>query len=757
MNYFALFLDNSNYVEKSLTLIRFICNPESKTPPHITIRTYDAQNNKLEYTRDTEITHLEIIEAGNFNIEKNTPPYVVYIKCESDELEEVKYKPDYPFSRLHITLYEGDDLRFSKKLYQLLESFKWNFTLYFQNKRGLIENKIGAKKHNSDFVKKIELLFNEILDININEFYQSCEDVNYRLELISKVLTSLNDFLKSNPQIAKKSENLTDNSIIHSDHYIDASKKNITYNNNQLSFNTIYTQNIPYIEKPVQDAIYVTPPEYAREMAIRALDAFGEDVRPIEFGDSAVGTGALFLALKHLVDERNEKRNHKYIINSAIGVDIDEQMAKEAFIRCEKHGLTVIYGDAISPDINLGKPRNLMIVNPPYNRHENIPKDYRLQAAELVKDHLGITVKGDAGLFVYHLLIMDKWLSKDGIAVWLLPSIFLQSRYGKAIREYLVNNVQLLSLHVYDDERLQFDNTSVSTTIVTFKKKKREGSFEITLSHGDSAVSPSSIIKVKKEELLESLTNWRKVVFYNEMVSLYVSADSITFEDVFEIKRGLATGANNFFVMERREAIKKGIPDFALKPVLPKSRFLKSQIINSNKDGYPELEQQLVLIDCDLDEAVLEKEYPDFHKYLQSAKVKDENNKSIIERTLVKMRKPWYKQEKREAPPYLLTYMGRTKSNLPPLYFILNKSKAIALNTYLLLYPKHWLQELLNKNNQLYESVLVALNKSAENISQQTRVYSGGLQKLEPGELKKMIIIDLPHEIEAAFYQQYKK
>jgi hypothetical protein len=92
--------------------------------------------------------------------------------------------------------------------------------------------------------------------------------------------------------------------------------------------------------------------------------------------------------------------------------------------------------------------------------------------------------------------------------------------------------------------------------------------------------------------------------------------------------------------------------------------------------------------------------------------------------------------------------MGRNKKDLPPLYFIWNKSQAVALNTYILLYPKKWLNDLLNMDSQIGEMLWKSLNASAERIiSQQTRVYSGELHKIEPGELKSLPIVDLPEKI----------
>jgi hypothetical protein len=650
-------------------------------------------------------------------------------------------------------MYEGDSFSFANELYKLLSERAWNFTLPFEAPRYLREKEIGEKKDSESFTSYIRELMKEILNINLNCFIEHSNDDQYRLNLVSFVLDKLYDHLDKNPQIISNLETSAQRPIAI---YIDASQYSVTNMYRQLSFDFLNDDNDSLEKEMERDRIFVTPPEYAREMAICALTAFDGDLRKIDFGDSAIGTGSLFLALKHYVDEVNANENKEYIFNSAIGIDINENMAREAFSRCEKYNLTVIYGDALSTSIDIGPPRNIMIVNPPYNRQRNINKEYRLEAYDIAKKQTGICIAGNADLYVYHLLIMDKWLSTDGIAVWLLSETFLQTNYGEVVRQYLLNNVQLISLHVYDAREVQFDEADISTAIVVFRKKICIDNYEVLVSYGNSVEKPSFSTMIEKNALLGSTDNWRKVLFSNDNTPVdSATISEIHFDDLFEIKRGIATGDNNFFVMGQEKAQKIGIPDLALKPLLPKSRSLKSLIVNSKTNGYPDVEPQKVLIDCDLEEKAIKEKYPSFYEYLQKAKIKGTDGKSTLDRTLVKARNPWYKQEKRDAPLFLLTYMGRNKKDLPPLYFILNKSKAIALNTYLLLYPREWLMHLINKNIDLCESILQSLNESAKVNQQQARIYSGGMQKIEPGELRKLPIVNLPDEVVKAFKKLY--
>lgn len=719
--YFALFLDGEKYIEKCISLIRYINNPSIQSFPHITVRFIYESITGNNYLRKARVGYLNLIKPNVF--ENKNGSYTIFLQCESDDLEELEYKYDYPFSRLHITLYEGTNKDYAYKLLKLLNSINWKVKLSFEPEKHLTENTVGSKKDNPTFFSSIENYWNEIIDdFNFDLFDGKNQILN--LSLIKKILEKLKQYFIYHDSIINVESNYNDS--------YSPQKTNLILENDD-----IYKIN----DKHKIRSDFITPPEYAKEMAEFALQYFDPKTE-IHFGDSSIGTGNLFFALKRAVERSEEKYN----IKSAIGIDISETMVRESFSKYNKRGLDIIYGDALLIDYSSIKQRNLMLVNPPYNRHEYFTDHYLSLVKKIAERNLNISLSKDADIFVYHLLIVDQWLQHNGIAVWLLPSSFLYTNYAKSIRKYLTEKVTLLKIHIYDDEIKQFDKTYINTSLIVFKKATplKDNLVEISSSKLKNN-QEFTYQKVDLDFLMQHIDNWRTALFKKD---INYAQHNIFFSDLFEIKRGLATGANSFFVLTREQAYDYGIPDFALKPILPKARYLKTTTIDCDANGFPILNQSLVLIDSDLEEDKIKKAYPAFYNYLEKAKEKDKFGISIIERTLVRTRKPWYKQEYRAPAPFLLTYMGRPKKdNAPSLYFIRNKSKAVALNTYILLYPKKWLQELLDKDSKLYDELFDSLKESAELISSQTRIYSGNLQKLEPGSLKKLPILKLPTTI----------
>ena len=193
MNYFALFLNENSFIEKCILLMRFISNPSTTSRPHITVRLFKVSDSRIEESMERRFTYLNIIEPGTFNLEKRKPPYVVFLRCESEELEGIEYKPDFPYSRLHITIYEGEDYVYAKKVYQLLASEKWHFKLSFDKPRKLTEQKVGIKTYEKpDF----ESVFKEVIGEGYQNFLKNYEkNIEIKLKLMEKVLYQLNLYI----------------------------------------------------------------------------------------------------------------------------------------------------------------------------------------------------------------------------------------------------------------------------------------------------------------------------------------------------------------------------------------------------------------------------------------------------------------------------------------------------------------------------------------------------------------------------------
>ena len=195
------------------------------------------------------------------------------------------------------------------------------------------------------------------------------------------------------------------------------------------------------------------------------------------------------------------------------------------------------------------------------------------------------------------------------------------------------------------------------------------------------------------------------------------------------MKRGLATGNNGFFIVPRDELKQLGIPACCVRPILPSPRYLKQSVIDAGADGWPVIDRQLALIDCNLSENEITQKWPLFAKYLESGK-----EQGIHEGYLASRRSPWYSQEKREAAPFVCTYMGRNRER--PFRFIRNRSKATVANVYLALYPK---PSIAAKMATIADEVFEALRAiHADHFFSHGRVYGGGLHKMEPAELMRL-------------------
>lgn len=455
----------------------------------------------------------------------------------------------------------------------------------------------------------------------------------------------------------------------------------------------------------------------------------------IRFLDPAFGTGSFYSALL--------QRFQQSQIVEAVGYEIDSHYGNEAI---KLWGNTLLqlniadFTQETPPNSNEAKA-NLLICNPPYVRHHHLSRIEKLRLQNKTEQTVGIKLSGLAGLYCHFLCISDAWMVKDGLAGWLMPSGFMDVNYGQLLKEYLLNRVTLVRVHRFHPNDVQFEDALVSSAVVWFKKALPPNNHTVEFTYGGSLMNPN-VKEVISVDVLRSTAKWTK--FGSVSNSINFNCQQLKLSDLFTIKRGLATGANDFFVLTPEQVSTYQLPSLFLKPILPSPRHLLVDEIEADSVGNPVLERQLFLLTCNLSLDEVEEKYPSLWKYLQMGV---ENG--ISDRYLCKHRSPWYKQENRPPSPFLCTYMGRADTGRgKPFRFILNHSIATAANVYLMLYPKPALAVALSQKPEMNRLVWQALCEiSDETLMGEGRVYGGGLHKLEPKELGNAICASLSRRL----------
>ena len=461
---------------------------------------------------------------------------------------------------------------------------------------------------------------------------------------------------------------------------------------------------------------FATPPLLARDILSYAR-ALLPSRGGVCFLDPAFGTGAFYSAARKVFQENQ--------IKEARGFEIDPHYGVPAASLWEGEGVRLELTDFTREKPSLRF--NLIICNPPYVRHHHLDKLEKTRLQRCVLNASGMRLSGLAGLYCYFMGLSHAWMADNAIAGWLIPSEFMDVNYGETVKRYLLHSVTLLRIHRFDPNDVQFANALVSSAVVWFRNASAPRDHSVTFSFGGSLLNPKVSRSVPAEALLRE-PKWTR----------FPNADTRTDEvmptlsEFFQIKRGIATGCNDFFILEANEVAALGLPTEAFHPILPSPRYLPEDEIDAEEDGNPIIERRLLLLDTRICEDEIKNRFPTLWRYLAAGKAR-----GIHERYLCRHRSPWYAQDKRAPAPIICTYMGRGDGrSRRPFRFIRNRSCATVANVYLAMYPTRFLEGALNRDPALIDRIWQVLNAiTPEQLIGEGRVYGGGLHKLEPKEL----------------------
>ncbi len=459
---------------------------------------------------------------------------------------------------------------------------------------------------------------------------------------------------------------------------------------------------------------FATPPHLALSIARYARTLFGREI--VRFLDPAIGTGSFYSALLHAFPPDR--------IEAATGVELDPLFSKAADDLWGNSGLSVVAGDFTEQFAT--RRFNLVLTNPPYVRHHHLNALQKGRLRNRLMQTLNVDVSGLAGLYCYFLLLCHDWMEDGGLAIWLIPSEFMDVNYGKSLRRYLTEEVKLLHIHRFCPTDVQFTDALVSSAVVVFRRQAPPPGHAARFSFGGPIEHPDHEATLPVEAL-RGCDKWTQFPSAREKSA----HGDLTLGDLFAIKRGLATGANSFFLLTEDKACQLELPPRFLKPILPGPRHLTEDTIEALPSGAPDVCPRLYLLDCSEPEERIRTTWPSLCEYLQLGR-----KQNIHETYLASRRTPWYSQEQRPPAPFLCTYMGRANNGKQPIRFLWNRSKATAHNVYLMLYPQGRLRDALTAQPGLQARVFEALKRiDPSQVTSEGRVYGGGLHKIEPREL----------------------
>lgn len=445
----------------------------------------------------------------------------------------------------------------------------------------------------------------------------------------------------------------------------------------------------------------------------------------VSFLDPAIGTGSFYSALRRVFPSTR--------VREAVGYEIDPHYAIPAQNLWRRSDLALHLADFTAE-----KPVpkfNLVICNPPYVRHHHLSAAVKKHLQATARDVTGINLGGLSGLYCYFMALTHAWMSDNAIAVWLVPSEFMDVNYGQELKRYLLERVTLLHIHRFDPNDVQFLDALVSSAVVCFKHARPKRNHRVTFSFGRSMNDPTVVSEIPTAALA-SEAKWTRF----PLSEVRSKSDAPRLGEYFKIQRGIATGDNSYFILSENEIVERDLPFEAFRPILPSPRYVAMNEIKADPFGKPLLDRRLYLLDPQIPEEAIEQRFPALWSYLEEGR-----ERNLHERYLCRHRTPWYSQEKRPPAPIVCTYLGRADTKTGrPFRFILNHSKATVANVYLAMYPAPTLARAIAQDRTLLRKAWEILSAlSPEALLQEGRVYGGGLHKLEPRELRNVPVPDL--------------
>ncbi|MCS6773905.1 MAG: SAM-dependent methyltransferase [Thermoflexales bacterium] len=439
--------------------------------------------------------------------------------------------------------------------------------------------------------------------------------------------------------------------------------------------------------------------------------------------DPAVGTGVFFQAAKLVATEQS--RNLRLS-----GVEIDTGALVQGLLEqklCPEDLKHIVVGDFFK--FASMSSWQAIVGNPPFIRHHRLSANQKRILRSTIAQHTGLILDGRAGLHVYFFVYALLLLAPGGRLSFILSSDVCEGCFANTLWRWVANHFAIDAVLTFTSTASPFPDVDINPIVVFISRNtpKKHISWAMCRSAGTRALEDwvrssfervvSTELDVLERSIKEALSvGLSRLPVRHEDLSLY------TLADFAQVRRGIATGANDFFFMNSHRLKILHLPtEFTVRAIgrtrdVPGFEVTNQLLDHLDRSGRPTYLLSLDERSFDL----LPKSIQDYIRLGEEMK--------LHKRPLIAQRNPWYKMERRDPPPILFAYLGRRNVR-----FILNSARVVPLTGFLCVYPKpgvnpHALWHVLNHPQVLSNLALVG------------KSYGDGAIKVEPRALERLSI-----------------
>jgi hypothetical protein len=381
-----------------------------------------------------------------------------------------------------------------------------------------------------------------------------------------------------------------------------------------------------------------------------------------------------------------------------------------------------------------------IVCNPPYTRHHHLPEAYKSSWAGVMKQEYGLKLSRFSSLFAYFFVQAARMLAPTGCMAFITPATVFEASYSRQVKAFIRQQLRLRAIITFDEALSVFDGVDTAGCITLVEGLGAPPGDTVTLVHINQWPGSIPILQaIERQDAVSSEWGNSRQVCFSELEprhkwTVWGRGDGRWGDDRFvplsslaRIVRGIATGANNFFVLSDREVAEWDLGQANLQPVLTKTRLAPGYIFGHDdfdRLGFEGKKRWLLDLTAPVSPGTPEA------RYIQHGEAR-----GLHERSLVKTRSFWYAMEQRDPAPIYYTYLSRQRSR-----FIYNQTDVLALNVFLCIYPI----PAVAQDETLLKALLAVLNSlaSKDTLRLVGRTYGGDTVKVEPREMDRMPVLN---------------